>query len=611
LNKNPDLWPIMSQNDGQILDIAGGVALMFAQFILCFWYGFSRYPAGANEFIQWLYPSGYSDKQRLIRNEQDMEDIRCVCSQYLHDDKEDRFNPTIVWICFPVVLVEQAVASVCLSTARALFCCCRDDRETQIYGQHLSRSIAGLIVVMGHYLLWMYGNAYCKLAGTACLLVSQNLYDAVLFKKNVSEFLQSFIFGNVFLLASQKKEISSKIRCVTAEKSGEAGPTPGVVHRESGSSSGSKIDLDVTAEHLSEDDENDANDRRLNAALPSHGTPRVATMPTRSDTAIFVKEHSFCSPPPKSRSLTSFNPLAMLKSATFPKREKTDSTTPDTLQEEDNVSLDLSYIDHGEIETFVGTVEESRDRSGSLNAAEILEDLAEEESEIYGERSYNEDLSDEPESNHMLSIYKATKRRLEEAFYSSTRIHVEDGVGSSSSSNDSIDDRMPTRLQSQESYDFTLTREESELQKNGGDYLPPILRVFDDVNDEDDTTNLDVELGNDGMVLGDQSINEPSPDETHAKRSNSGWKIRNRSFFGRSEEKKDERDKKESPPPMEQIVTDNRTATFDEDLTRTGTWDESIIDHPDVSERKCRPKLIEDDFDEYENDICCAEEFLP
>jgi hypothetical protein len=62
---------------------------------------------------------------------------------------------------------------------------------------------------------------------------------------------------------------------------------------------------------------------------------------------------------------------------------------------------------------------------------------------------------------------------------------------------------------------------------------------------------------------------------------------------------------------MEQIVTDNRTATFDEDLTRTGTWDESIIDHPDVSERKCRPKLIEDDFDEYENDICCAEEFLP
>jgi hypothetical protein len=44
LENNPDIWETATKNGGQIIDIAGGVAVMFAQFILCFWYG---------RFIRW------------------------------------------------------------------------------------------------------------------------------------------------------------------------------------------------------------------------------------------------------------------------------------------------------------------------------------------------------------------------------------------------------------------------------------------------------------------------------------------------------------------------------------------------------------------------------
>ncbi|KAL3910658.1 MAG: hypothetical protein SGILL_007608 [Bacillariaceae sp.] len=596
------LWPAISSNDGQILDIAGGVSLMFAEFILCFWYGFTRYPAGGKEFLEWLYPSQDSDEQNLMRNEQDMEDIRDVCSQYVHDDKEDRFSPVIVWLCFPVVMVEQAVASLSLGTARAMFCCCRNDKETQTYGRHLSRSIAGLIVVMGYYLLWMYGNVYCKLAGTACLLLSQNLYNAVFFKKSLSEFLQSFVFGNMLMFSWQKQEKRLKVRCVSTDEA--AGAIPRVVQSDSSSSdsgnSGAKKDLDVTSE-MSDDEENNGG---MAVSMPPQSTPRVSTMPVMSAPPIFVKESSFRSPPSKSRSLSSFNPLAMLKSATFPKRQRTNSSTPHTLEEDDNVSLDLSYIDRGQIETFVGTAEENRDRSGSLNAAEILEDLATEESGSY--------KGEEPEPSQVLSVYKATKRRLEEAFYSSTRIHVEDGLDTSGN-NENTDDRMPERLQSQASYDFTLTREESELQKKGIDYLPPILRVFDDTKDQEDAINRDVELGNDGKVLGDVSEIEPPQTNPKAKSSsNRSWSFRKRGFFGGSEEKKDEHGEKEIPPPLKQITTDDRTATFDEELTRTGTWEDSITAPHHERSRRYRPRLIEEDIDDdFEGDLCCAEDFLP
>jgi hypothetical protein len=43
LENNPDIWETATKNGGQIIDIAGGVALMFAQFILCFWYGTSSW----------------------------------------------------------------------------------------------------------------------------------------------------------------------------------------------------------------------------------------------------------------------------------------------------------------------------------------------------------------------------------------------------------------------------------------------------------------------------------------------------------------------------------------------------------------------------------------
>ena len=39
VDRNPEIWPAGSKNDGQIINIVGGVSLMIAQFIVTFWYG--------------------------------------------------------------------------------------------------------------------------------------------------------------------------------------------------------------------------------------------------------------------------------------------------------------------------------------------------------------------------------------------------------------------------------------------------------------------------------------------------------------------------------------------------------------------------------------------
>ena len=39
VDRNPEIWPAGAKNDGQIINIVGGVSLMIAQFVVTFWYG--------------------------------------------------------------------------------------------------------------------------------------------------------------------------------------------------------------------------------------------------------------------------------------------------------------------------------------------------------------------------------------------------------------------------------------------------------------------------------------------------------------------------------------------------------------------------------------------
>jgi hypothetical protein len=214
-------------------------------------------------------------------------------------------------------------------------------------------------------------------------------------------------------------------------------------------------------------------------------------------------------------------------------------------------------------------------RSEIYDAEEILQDLTD------GESSKSEDFL---ESNLVLSVYKATKRRLEEAFYSSTRIHVVGDANSDYSNECSSSDRVDSQLYhicSKDSYDFTFENDqESEA--------PPILRVLDiDVETPDEDTQ-DVEVDDKGQILGeppskDVQCNEQevSPQHTRRarKRSEKGmWKLNRQegSFTGGSK-KRTNVDK--VSPPVKHILTHGMgdPSTFDEELTRNGTWDESIV----------------------------------
>ncbi|KAG7349138.1 DnaJ domain containing protein [Nitzschia inconspicua] len=530
LEQDPDIWPVMSENEGQILDIAGGIALMFAQFILCFWYGFCRYPAGCWDYFEWLYHRRGQREENSTMIDEDMEEIRDVCSRFLHGDDKNRFRPCIVWMCFPVVIGEQ-LAACCTSWIASACCILTSDEEDRSYGQHLSKSIAGLIVVMGYYLLWMYGNIYCKLAGAAALVLSQKLYSAILFEKGIFEFLQSFLFCDVMLVTLQEKprrskpfdkskrqleEEEAKDRTLSVDDEERFGVVSMATDR-----------LDVQSSHR--------NGQRVARILPTGeiteeaGTLAAIKQAAWSENTTYAKKLSFNSSS-KTRSLSSFRPLAMFKSSTFPLNRESTSTPPGDA-DNDNVSLDLSHIDHGEIETFVevgaarnhsriiNKSEESDDivdfdddetddddsyqntTSEGLNAQEILEDLAEVES------SNSDVLS---EANQILSVYKATKRRIEEAFFASTRVHVVGNANSDDSSDSNVSSSnmrvasLPSRTRTIDSYDFTFEKDDdSDAQRQEGS-LSPVLRVFDDCEDSDHAN--DVEVDGNGKIMGEETV---------------------------------------------------------------------------------------------------------
>jgi hypothetical protein len=498
LQQYPELWPLMSKNDGQNMNIAGGVSLVFAECIVCFWYGFCRYPAGIRHFGKWHSSPREREQTRqdTLVGDRDMEDIRAVCSHYLHDEKAERFNPSIVWFCFPVVLVEQLATCFAGSIATAA-CYWNRDEETRSFGKNLSKAIAGLVVGVGYYLLWIYGNTYCKLAGTASLLLTQKLYNAFLFEKGIAEFFQSVFFGEIILLTLQEKP--KRFHRQVDDKDAKDRTLSMDDDHQSGEGSGNPNEL-PDFESLEQNEANKSNQGQSEEAVA-----------TSSDAVLYAKDTSDKFPS-KTRSLNPFNPFSMLKSATFPKKRKTSAPTILRDNENDNVSLNLSYMDSGKIEMIVGSSagndddkkDESADgntdprndkyddsfRTEAYNAEAILHDLAD------GESSKIEDVFD---STLALSVFKATKRRLEEAFYSSTRIQVKANTNTDDNhdcySNDTIGPQGH-EIRSNDSYDFTIENDqESEV--------PRILRVFDVDHETLDEDAEEVEVDNNGQILGE------------------------------------------------------------------------------------------------------------
>jgi hypothetical protein len=597
----------MSENDGQIMDIVGGISLMFAKFILCFWYGFCRYPAGNGQFREWLYQQ--QSRKHVSVRDCDMEDIRRVCSQYLHDDDAKRFHPSIVWLCFPVVIVEQLVACFATSIATA-GCIWNRDEGIRSYGQHLSKSIAGLVIVLGHYLLWMYGDVYCKLAGTASLLMSQKLYNAILFEMGILEFLQSLVLGGAILLTLQEKPRRFRVNSKQVGGNDAKDQTFGLDEDDNTGEGSASTNVRLNIDSLCSMEQN-FSWTSGGGQSDEAGARAVADIIELSEDAFHAKEKSGKFPS-KTRSLHSFNPLTMLKSATFPKNRET-ASTPTALRnkENDNVSLDLSYIESGKIETFVGSLaennegiigEESEDenkycekeeyksasRIDAFNAEEILQDLTDTES------SKPDNLL---ESNLVLSAYKATKRRLEEAFYSTTRLHVDGDSNSEDQKERHSNHRMAPQLNqvhSKDSYDFTL---EIDQERE----VPPILRVFDIDIETLNEDAQDVEVDDNGQILGGPPIEdkqcsekEDSPRHArfHRKRSGKGMRKLGRqggSLTGGSNKRMDA---DRISPPIEHILTDGMgdLPSLDEDLTRNGTWDESIANA--TSQQGTRPESI-------------------
>ena len=634
LNEYPDMVPILTENNSQIINIAGGVALMFAQFIVCFWYGFTRYPAGGTGFVEWLYPPRGIKRRNLYVAEQDMEDIRDVCSMFLHHDKVDRFNPVMFWICYPTVLIEQLTATITSIVAKSFLCLCKDE-DTRTYGQHVSKSVAGLIVVMGYYLLWMYGNIYCKLAGTAALLVSQNLYNAVLFEKNIWEFLQSLVFGN-FLLISLQQVPKPRIKSVHL---GSGPVKDNTITNQNGRSRPTSPRHVTMAGHCNIETVPTLEDDEMNGSFDK--------MEIKGDSNIIHVMHSDFKSPTKARSLL---PLSMLNSSTYgnkndignkdgdgdddnaARRENANDVknselgspiktrsmgaleflksvtfplwsvqpqTPSTDVDNDNVSLDLSYIDQGKIETFVdqdSSEDEVPDTGGnnrSLDVSEILADLVHVEEKTIG-RSFvqSAEPAEPPESpNEVLSMYRSTKRRIEEAFYS-TRSFVEDKgrlIVSEIGTEEEKKDHPNIMTSRVDSYDFTKAfDEESGFQGEGsldnGSSLPA-MKVIDTVDDEE----VKMSTENNGRNIGRKF----------------------RGFFGKSGEKKDDDNQVDIEPPILHIYAmDGHTSSFDDDFTRSGTW--NSIETPKPNKEARRTRRSERRSSNVEEDlVCCSNSFIP
>jgi len=431
VNTNPEIWPAGAKNDGQIINIVGGVSLMIAQFIVAFWYGFTQYPAGGKKFLDWLF--GKTTKKRTVE-EQDIEEIRDVCSQTLHNDKEQRFSPWILALCFPVVIVDQTVAWIASLVTRLFLAIFRvRDNGVISYSLAVSKTVSALAIVVGYYCCWMYGNVYCKVVGTAAFLMSQKMHTAMLFKMGLFEFVQTILFGNFVLLTNSKSK-DNKQRQLAKMKDIEAN-----MGGDDGLSAEEKEETEADSQAPSSQ-----TPPPVNSALrpnPKYSTPKVSPQVNNS------------------RASNESNPKSSGDDASY------------------DGSLEMSYIEkNGTVkikESLDGTaLDRTRSDTGEsvgTSAREILEDL-----------NVSSPGADDGSAD-IVAMHKAAKRRLEETF-SSTRPRV--------SFADHTEEMSKNR-----SFDISLSSAYSAGTDNlKGELIRPLessRSIENDENDEDPDESVD------------------------------------------------------------------------------------------------------------------------
>jgi hypothetical protein len=244
-----------------------------------------------------------------------------------------------------------------------------------------------------------------------------------------------------------------------------------------------------------------------------------------------------------------------------------------------------------------------------LDASEILADLVHVEEKTIGRRgSVQSEPADPPEyPNELLSIYRSTKRRIEEAFYT-TRSFVEDKgrlivseMGVDEGQRD-IPISMTSRVGSMASYDFTNTfdEESDSFQGEHSSQLSAIVVI--DTVDEDE-----VRVDNKDRRVGSTSGKLRSENNPTIPGCNMGRKFKG--LFGKGDEKQD--DDFDEPPILHIYTMDGHTSSFEDDFTRSSTWNSVEAPKPDRETRRTRRTGRRSSSSFGEDIVCCSANIIP
>jgi hypothetical protein len=148
---------------------------------------------------------------------EDFEEMRDVCSTFLYGDTKRRSQfPTIV-LSTPFTIVNQTT-SFAASVICSISTCCRrksgpDDQVNSIPNEDTLAVIGAFGIVVASvsiYLIWLWGELYGMVYGSATLILNQHLFHAMLFRRSFPDFIFSIILGDLFAVTAvcqtKKKE---------------------------------------------------------------------------------------------------------------------------------------------------------------------------------------------------------------------------------------------------------------------------------------------------------------------------------------------------------------------------------------------------------------------
>jgi hypothetical protein len=180
--------------------------------------GFTRHPIIINEsYGIWLMDGKTSPGGEIS-------DIQDTCSSFFHSDSYRRSQLFTLFACTPLLAVDH-IASILASAPVFLFYLCKtcqirsQSRDAELAYQ-FSKSIGGLMSIVGYYLIWVLGGSYAKVGVAAALVANQHLYNAILFRKSFGGFLQSLLFGSIFAITivhKPRKAIKSEDETATSD----------------------------------------------------------------------------------------------------------------------------------------------------------------------------------------------------------------------------------------------------------------------------------------------------------------------------------------------------------------------------------------------------------